>query len=152
MVTNGYQPKPGTNVGTLYYQAGYAEVLYFLTGESRTYSKIEYRFDRPVPHNNFYAIRGGLRRPFSFSEGAWQVGFRYNYLCLNDGEINGGVLNGMTLGLNWMLNPNARVYFNYDLTYREFVSTPWNKNGTAGTSYNGSGFINGFGTRLAFDF
>jgi len=156
LITNGYQPKPGTNVGTVYYQAGYAEVLYFLTGESRTYSKIEYRFDRPVPHNNFYAIRGGgSGRPFSLSEGAWQVGVRYNYLCLNDGEVNGGVLNGCTLGLNWLLNPNARVYFNYDFTYREFNSTPWAKSSTGAVpspSYNGSGWINGFGTRLAFDF
>ena len=152
-VTNGFQPKPGTNVGTVYYQAGYAEVLYFLTGESRTYSKIEYRFDRVVPHNNFYAIRGGgSGRRLSISEGAWQVGLRYNYLCLNDGQVNGGVLNGCTLGLNWMLNPNARVYFNYDATYRDFVSTPWKKNGTLGTTYDGSGWIHGFGTRLAFDF
>ena len=74
LVTNGYQPKPGTNVGTVYYQGGYAEVLYFLTGESRTYSKIEYRFDRPVPHNNYYAIRGGgSGRRLSVSEapGRW---------------------------------------------------------------------------------
>jgi phosphate-selective porin OprO/OprP len=156
LVTNGFQPKPGTNVGTVYYQSGYAEVLYFLTGESRTYSKIEYRFDRPIPHNNFYAIRGGgSGRRLSLSEGAWQVGLRYNYLCLNDSGVNGGILNGMTLGLNWMLNPNARVYFNYDLTHRDFVSTPWGKsNGVVvpSTSYNGSGFISGFGTRLAFDF
>ncbi len=154
--TNGYQPAPGTNVGTVYYQSGYAEVLYFLTGESRTYSKIEYRFDRPVPHNNFYAIRGGgSGRRLSVSEGAWQVGARYNYLCLNDGEVNGGVLNGCTLGLNWMLNPNARVYFNYDFTYRDFASTPFSKvNGVVvpSPSYDGSGWIHGFGTRLAFDF
>jgi len=159
LVTNGFQPKPGTNVGTVYYQSGYAEVLYFLTGESRTYSKIEYRFDRPIPHNNFYALRdrSARRNQWNISEGAWQVGARYNYLCLNDSGVNGGVLNGMTLGLNWLLNPNARVYFNYDLTYRDFVSTPWKKDPKTGDvvaspSYNGSGFINGFGTRLAFDF
>jgi phosphate-selective porin OprO/OprP len=157
--TNGFQPKPGTNVGTVYYQAGYAEVLYFLTGESRTYSKIEYRVDRPIPHNNFYALRdrSAHRNQWNISEGAWQVGARYNYLCLNDSGVNGGVLNGVTLGLNWLLNPNARVYFNYDLTYRDFVSTPWTKDQKTGAvvaspSYNGSGFINGFGTRLAFDF
>ena len=155
--TNGFQPKPGTNVGTVYYQSGYAEVLYFLTGESRTYSKIEYRVDRPIPHNNFYAFRdrSARRNQWNISEGAWQVGARYNYLCLNDSGVNGGILNGMTLGLNWLLNPNARVYFNYDLTYREFVSTPWTKiDGVVkpSPSYNGSGFINGFGTRLAFDF
>ena len=151
-LTNGYQPPPGTNVGTVYYQAAYAEVLYFLTGESRTYSKLEYRFDRPVPHNNFYVVRGGDRRRFSVSEGAWQVGMRYNWLCLNDGEVNGGLLNGCTLGLNWMWNPNARIYFNYDITHRDFASTPWKKDGTPGTSYDGSGWIYGFGTRLAFDF
>ncbi len=155
--TNGFQPKPGTNVGTVYYQSGYAEVLYFLTGESRTYSKIEYRVDRPIPHNNFYAFRdrSARRNQWNISEGAWQVGARYNYLCLNDSGVNGGILNGMTLGLNWLLNPNARVYFNYDLTHRNFVSTPWTKTDgvvTPGPSYNGSGFINGFGTRLAFDF
>ena len=155
--TNGLQPKPCTNVGTVYYQSGYAEVLYFLTGESRTYSKIEYRVDRPIPHNNFYAFRdrSARRNQWNISEGAWQVGARYNYLCLNDSGVNGGILNGMTLGLNWLLNPNARVYFNYDLTYREFVSTPWTKiDGVVkpSPSYNGSGFINGFGTRLAFDF
>jgi len=153
VTTNGYQPKPGTSVGTVFYQGGYAEVLYFLTGESRTYSKIEYRFDRPIPRNNFYAIRGGGRGgPWQVSEGAWQVAARYNYLCLSDGQVNGGVLNGVTLGLNWLLNPNARVYFNYDLTHRDFASTPWNKDKTLGTSYAGSGFVNGFGTRLAFDF
>ena len=153
-VTNGYQPKPGTKVGTVYYQAGYAEVLYFLTGESRTYSKIEYRVDRPIPHNNFYAFRdrSPRRQGLSLSEGAWQVGVRYNYLCLNDSGVNGGVLNGMTLGLNWLLNPNARVYFNYDYTYRDFVNTPWTSSGAPATSYNGSGGIHGFGTRLAFDF
>ncbi len=142
--TSGQQPPKGTNVGTVYYQGGYAEVLYFLTGESRTYSKVEYRFDRPIPHNNFYAIRGGgSGRRISVSEGAWQVGMRYNYLCLSDGQVNGGVLNGMTLGLNWLLNPNARIYFNYDFTYRQFVNS---------NNVNGSGCINGFGTRLAFDF
>jgi len=141
---SGQQPAPGTNLGTVYYQGGYAEVLYFLTGESRTYSLIESRFDRPVPHNNFYMVRGGgSGRRLSLSEGAWQVGVRYNYLCLDDGQVNGGVLNGMTLGLNWLLNPNARVYFNYDFTYRNFVNA---------NNVNGSGCINGFGTRLAFDF
>jgi len=62
------------------------------------------------------------------------------------------VLNGLTLGLNWLLNPNARVYLNYDFTSRDFTNTPWNKDGTPGTSYEGSGWIYGFGTRLAFDF
>lgn len=140
--TTGGQPPPGTGLGTVFYQGGYAEVLYFLTGESRTYSRLESRFDRPIPRTTFSASRDPRGRP-RLSAGAWQVGLRYNYLCLDDGEVNGGVLNGVTLGLNWLLNPNARVYFNYDYTSRQFVNM---------LGDDGSGGIHGFGTRLAFDF
>jgi len=141
-INSGWQPPPGTEVGTVFFQGGYLEALWYLTGESRTYDVAHSRFDRAVPRANFYRRRGGNGRIHS-SPGGWQVGLRYNYLCLSDGEINGGVLNGMTLGLNWLLNPNARLVFNYDFTYRDFVSA-------AGS--DASGGINGFGTRLAFDF
>jgi hypothetical protein len=61
----------------------------------------------------------------------------------------------MTLGLHWLLPPNARLVFNYDLTHRDYKSTPW-ANGPSGPvpvpSYDGSGTIHGFGSRLAFDF
>ena len=148
--TAGWQPPPGTPVGTVFYQGGYVETTYFLTGESRTYSLVEHRFDRPLPRR---LLALSPHRPRGF--GAWQAAARYNYLCLNDGQVNGGLLNGMTLGLNWLLTPNARIVFNYDLTHREYRSTPW-ANGPSGPvpvpSYNGSGTIHGFGSRLAFDF
>ena len=57
--------------------------------------------------------------------------------------INGGVLNGVTLGANWFLNPNTRVALNYDFTYRDFTNS---------LGANGSGGINGFGTRFFYDF
>jgi len=148
--TAGWQPPPGTPVGTVFYQGGYVETTYFLTGESRTYSLVEHRFDRPLPRR---LLSLSPHRPRGF--GAWQAAARYNFLCLNDGQVNGGLLNGMTLGLNWLLTPNARIVFNYDLTHREYRSTPW-ANGPSGPvpvpSYNGSGTIHGFGSRLAFDF
>ena len=148
--TAGWQPPPGTPVGTVFYQGGSVETTYFLTGESRTYSLVEHRFDRPLPRR---LLALSPHRPRGF--GAWQAAARYNFLCLNDGQVNGGLLNGMTLGLNWLLTPNARIVFNYDLTHREYRSTPW-ANGPSGPvpvpSYNGSGTIHGFGSRLAFDF
>ena len=148
--TAGLHPPPGTPVGTVFYPGGYVETTYFLTGESRTYSLVEHRFDRPQPR---HMLALSAHRPRGF--GAWQAAARYNYLCLNDGQVNGGLLNGMTLGLNWLLTPNARLVFNYDLTHREYRSTPW-ANGPSGPvpvpSYDGSGTIHGFGCRLAFDF
>jgi len=148
--TAGWQPPPGTPVGTVFYQGGYVEGTCFLTGESRTYSLLEHRFDRPLPSR---LLSLSPRRPRGL--GAWQAAARYNYLCLDDGQVNGGVLNGMTLGLNWLLTPNARIVFNYDLAHRDYHSTPW-ANGPSGPvpvpSSDGSGVIHGFGTRLGFDF
>ncbi|NBV46240.1 MAG: hypothetical protein EBR86_11560 [Planctomycetia bacterium] len=148
--TAGWQPPPGTPVGTVFYQGGYVEATTFLTGESRGYSLAEHRFDRPVPFSNFVRSRDRRR-----GSGAWQAVARYNHLCLDDGQVDGGVLNGVTVGLNWLLTPRARVVFNYDFTYRAYRSTPW-ANGPAGPvpvpSYDGSGGIHGFGTRVAFDF
>jgi len=139
--TAGLQPY-FTPVGTYFTNSGYAEVLYFVTGESRAYDRLEARFDRPIPRNNFYVVRDKSGR-IQASEGAVQVGARYQYACLSDHTINGGTLNALTLGVNWMFNPNSRLYFNYDFAYRDFTNNFNN---------NASGWITGFGTRLAFDF
>jgi phosphate-selective porin OprO/OprP len=135
-INSGRQPPPGTPVGTVFYQGCYAEVLYCLTGERRRYDAVEGCFDRLLPDRPFRAGRGA-------GPGAWQIGARYNYLCLSDGEVNGGVLNGVTLGLNWILTPQARLVFNYDLTHRQYENLEGD---------SGRGLINGFGTRLGFDF
>ncbi len=143
-INAGLQPPAGTPLGTVFFQGAYIEAAWFLTGESRGYDLATSRFDRPVPRANFYrALDPHRSGRIDTSPGAWQVAVRYNYLCLDDGEIHGGVLNGMTIGLNWLLNPNARIYLNYDFTYRNFVNV---------AGGDGSGGINGFGTRLAFDF
>jgi len=81
----------------------YIEASYFLTGEHRRYSKPDGTFGRVSLRNS--VGKGGL--------GAWQVAARYDYVDLNDGRTRGGVLGQWTLGLNWHLNPNARVMFNY---------------------------------------
>ena len=139
--TAGLQPN-GAPCGTYFTNSGYAEVLYFVTGESRAYDRLEARFDRPIPRNNFYVVRDPTGR-LRASEGAVQLAMRYQYACLSDHQINGGTLNALTFGVNWMFNPNSRLYFNYDFAYRDFTN---NLNNDA------SGWITGFGTRLAFDF
>ena len=49
--TAGLQPFY-TPVGTYFTNSGYAEVLYFVTGESRAYDRVEARFDRPKPRTS----------------------------------------------------------------------------------------------------
>jgi len=136
----GLQPI-NTVVSDYFAQGAYCEVMYALTGEARGYQKDGGVLARYLPRNNFFRI--GERGRIATSEGGWQIGARYDWLTLDDKGINGGVLNGLTLGLNWIMNPNARMYFNYDFTYRDFVNS---------RGGNGSGGVNGFGARMAMDF
>lgn len=128
----------GQGGGNVYFQAAYVELLYFLTGESRAYDRRMAICDRIVPINNFFWT--GARDGGSCGWGAWQVGARYNYANLNSGLINGGILNSLTLGVNWFLNPNLKFQFNYDITYRSEVAQ------------TAPGWINAGGVRMAFDF
>ena len=126
------------SVGTVTYHGGYAQLLYFLTGEHDNYNKQTAAFDRVIPHRNFYFRNGGCEN----GPGAWQVGARYNFLDLNDKSVDGGILHNATLGLNWFLNPNLKFQFNYMATHRDAP--------LAGDL--GDGWIHGFGIRTAHDF
>lgn len=124
------------------YHGGYVQVLYFLTGEHDHYSKKNGAFERVVPHCNFFKPNkcgGGIT-----GMGAWQVGFRYNHLDLNDKGLNGGILDNYTTGLNWFWNPNMKWQFNYSATDRDVSAVA--------AQSAGSGWIHGFGTRVAMDF
>jgi phosphate-selective porin OprO/OprP len=76
---------------------------YVLTGESRPYAPEDGTFDIIEPNNPLGA--GGI--------GAWEVGLRYSQLALNDGDIEGGREDNITLGLNWYVNDNIRFMLNY---------------------------------------
>ena len=135
-----------TSAGTLFYSGGYVEILYFLTGEHRAYIRESGLYDRIVPRKNAYWVKGEKGKPNEYGWGAWQVGLRYNYLNLNDKGINGGVLNDITMGLNWFLNPNTKLQFNYSITDRHSPASPGMPIGMS------DGTIQGFGMRLAMDF
>lgn len=123
----------GTPVGDLLFSGWYASALCFLTDDHRPYNPTSFTTGRVVPKQNFSWKDGGI--------GAWEVGVRYSYVNLNDGPIRGGVLNDVTIGLTWYLNPMARFYFNYEYLDRTDVSPAL----TAGVQH-------GFGTRFAIDF
>jgi phosphate-selective porin OprO/OprP len=122
--------------GTAYFQSAYVEAHYFLTGEHRPYNRDKGVFDRVIPLSPFSWRKGCGASGW----GAWQVAARYSYLDLNSRGIEGGRIHDLTLGLNWFLSPNAKVQWNYFLANRD----------VAGTA--GDGYIQGFGTRLAWDF
>lgn len=71
---------------------------WFITGESRPYSASKGTFGRVKP---------------SSKSGAWEVAIRYSNLDLSDGVIDGGEMDNLTLGVNYYINSNARVMFNY---------------------------------------
>lgn len=126
-----------TDAGTLHYQGGYVQVLYFLTGEHDIYNRKTAVFDRVIPHENFFPC-GDECRPCGL--GAWQIGVRYSRLDLNDQAIDGGKLDDLTIGLNWFLNPNMKIQTNYTVAERDSATR------------QSDGTVHSVGMRFAHDF
>jgi phosphate-selective porin OprO and OprP len=87
-----------------------------LTGEDREYNTSEGVLRSITPRRNFDPFRGGW--------GAWEIAARYSYIDLNSSGINGGKEGNLTLGLNWYLNPNLRLMFNYICAFVEDGANP----------------------------
>ena len=83
----------------------YAQVSYFLTGESRGYRKAQGCFDALKPNENAFGEGGG--------HGAWEVAARISSLDLADDGTDNGELDDLTFGVNWYLNPNTRLMVDY---------------------------------------
>jgi phosphate-selective porin OprO and OprP len=81
----------------------YGGATWTLTGEPRRYRKSDATFQSPRPSGNFG--QGGY--------GAWELAARLSELDLDDGNVTGGQLRDVTLGLNWYLNPVTRVTWNF---------------------------------------
>ncbi|MFB6306798.1 MAG: OprO/OprP family phosphate-selective porin [Flavobacteriales bacterium] len=97
--------------------AYYAQVSYFLTGESRNYGGSYAGFKRVTPKNNFDAKKNW---------GAVELALRYSsaeYAFKNNinGTDNSNTINDISAGINWHLNPSTRFMFNYVYTDLEDV-------------------------------
>jgi len=127
----------GPPQGTIFFQGYYAETMLFLTGESRTWNT-----------NFFLFNRVNVLRPLKFKRdacdgrgwGAWELACRYTYVDASNKAIQAGRIDSVTLGINWYLNTNAKLQFNYDYTH---VGDKSNAN---------QGHVNGVGIRSQFDF
>ncbi len=84
----------------------YAAASFFLTGESRPYSRSSATFGRVKPNHN-WGEEDGL--------GAWEITGRFSQLDLNDSEasVAGGKLDDITVGLTWYANPYVRTMANW---------------------------------------
>ena len=95
--------RPDDDVAFL--DGAYVQASYFLTGEHRPYDRQAGVFKGPVP-----------LKPFPTKGiGAWEIATRYSFLDLRDPDLSDDarLLQDFTIGLNWYLNPNVRVEWNY---------------------------------------
>jgi phosphate-selective porin OprO/OprP len=97
------------------FEGFYVQGSWFLTGESRRYDVASGAFQAPRPFVPFTSA-GGM--------GAWELALRYSHLDLDyhaglagtaatADAIRGGVQDIWTLGVNWYLNPNVKLMFNW---------------------------------------
>jgi len=151
----GGQSVPGAyHRGTLNYWGYYLMAGYFLTGESRGYDRRFGVYDRVIPNENFFLVRGDDGRP-QFGWGAWELLYRWSYTDLDSKGADGGRLGEHTLGLNWHLNPNAKVMLNYVIdqrNYNQLIPTFAPTGGSLTYSNVRQGQTEGLGLRFHLDF
>jgi phosphate-selective porin OprO/OprP len=83
----------------------YANTSWYLTGESRPYDRVNGEFQRLIPRRNFDFGKGG-------AWGAVELGARFSYTDLDNGDIHGGRM-GLAMGeVNWYLHSHVRWMFN----------------------------------------
>ncbi len=91
--------------GDLYFWGHCMYLSYFFTGEHRAHDRSKGMFSRIYPKQDFSRSKR--------TWGAWEMALRHSFIDLNDGGIKGGKERNVTLGLNWYLNSNMRMMFNY---------------------------------------
>lgn len=94
-----------TNLGDYVVPSYYGYVSYFITGDHRPYDYKANTFDRvrPIDEVNFKDKWGAI-----------ELAARYSSFDLT--EADKGKLNNITLGMNWYLNSQTRIMYNYILS------------------------------------
>ncbi len=80
------------------YSGHYISASYILTGESKSYKKSGGAIESPNPKRDY---------------GALEVAFRVSNVDLTDENRDKGEFNSNTIGINWYLNQNFRMMYNY---------------------------------------
>ena len=96
----------------LYNWGAYGYVSYFLTGEHIPWDRETGQLGRVKPFQNFFLVN----TCDGCTDGGWgalQLAARWSYADFSDENIQGGVGESFTLGVNWHWNPNARLQLNY---------------------------------------
>ncbi len=93
----------------------YAQLSYFLTGESRSYRPASGHFGWPAVTDNVQLGEAGT--------GAWEIAARFSQLDFSSGSIAGGELTNGSLGLNWYLNSNWKAQLGYEQALVQGVGT-----------------------------
>jgi phosphate-selective porin OprO/OprP len=121
---NAWVDRSNVNADTVSYHGYYLQASCFLTGEHRAYDRRLGRTARTVPYENFFAVMTGddCCQHCCCAKGAWEIAARYSSIDLTDFATGsdgiGGKLDDWTIGLNWYLNPNFTVQWNYVHAHR----------------------------------
>ncbi len=93
----------------LSFNAHYLQLGWTLTGEARNYKGSDGEFKTLKPRNDFDLSQNHW--------GAWELALRLDEVDLEDGDIQGGSQQRVSLNLNWYLNANLRILFGYSRAY-----------------------------------
>jgi len=103
-ITGTYKKIDSDPIDKYVFDSYYGQVSYYITGESKKYKSSYSGFGRVKPNKNFGKDGAG----------AFEVAIRLSNSNLNSKDILGGEQRDITIGLNWYLNPVARIMMNYD--------------------------------------
>jgi phosphate-selective porin len=115
------------DLANLTYRANYYEIIYNITGESWQKAYKGGAFSGITPSSIFMKDYGGV---VGNGTGAWQLGLRMSDYNVTENSVTGVTSTGSKVGktntvaLNWLLNSNARIMFNYSDTKFDTAFTP----------------------------